>query len=59
LTIKGVFGLEKDAMYDKIEEEDLKQNEQNQIGQLINDNGKVGLTVEEVEGIEKYIASTV
>ena len=59
MTIKGVFGLEKDAMYDKIEEEDLKQNEQNQIGQLINDNGKVELTVEEVEGIEKYIASTV
>ena len=59
MTIKGVFGLEKDAMYDKIEEEDLKQNEQNQIGQLINDNGKLELTVEEVEGIEKYIASTV
>ena len=59
MTIKGVFGLEKDAMYDKIEEEDLKQNEQNQIGQLIIDNGKLELTVEEVEGIEKYIASTV
>lgn len=46
-------------MYDKIEEEDAIKNEQKQLGQLINDNGKGELTVEEVEGIEKYIASTV